>query len=463
MPTRPSVYAYRESDRWSRTTASSTDGQDHRDQRPGELAAADAGEDGQARPARRRRPGPGRAGAGSRRPSPLSSATAGSRTGSAYGARNRITRCRPRKIDAQERGRHPEVRRDRRRSRLASTVAAVRPRPAPSRSSSSASSALRRVRAGRTPACSPAVAGGGAGTAGAVTAESSDLGRRRSVGGPAARPGRRPARPSRRAGRPAWWSAQGGPAARPPRVGAAPTDGRGGRRRRRRPGGGAPAGATGRSASGWGWTGRGRQLGQRRCASGWLSAWMPCLTCVLRDRGEVVEAGVAGRSCTLDRSSPAIWPGTPGRSRPGRRRSRRRSTAAGCTPAVHRPPPSRPSSTTAGAGGAHRVPAGRGLVVARAPRPSGSSGAAGRGAAQRGARAAGRGAVGRRSPCRGRGRRRRRRSGACLDDVLVGDVGDDHGDVVRAAAAQRELRSSRSTHWLRVGVLPQRRRRSSRR
>src|SRR3954447_22470393 len=115
-------------------------------------------------------------------PRPFSSATAGSSTGSAYGARNRTTKCSARKssvsraVGTQNRG--VTVLRT-----LASTVAAYTATSTIAKSSI-ASSALRCVRGAGTRGCSPVLAGGGAGTAGAVTSDPFGRGPR-AVGGPA--------------------------------------------------------------------------------------------------------------------------------------------------------------------------------------------------------------------------------------------------------------------------------------
>jgi hypothetical protein len=97
MPTRPRVYAYRDTTLWSRTTTSSTaaritDASVQASWRPPVPAKMPGvgwpSEIARARSRRRRKP----------TPRPLTSATAGIRTGSAYGAVNRTTRCRPRKM-----------------------------------------------------------------------------------------------------------------------------------------------------------------------------------------------------------------------------------------------------------------------------------------------------------------------------------------------------------------------------
>ncbi len=332
-------------------------------------------------------------------------------------------------------GRHPEVGGDRadqvgldgRRRRPATSAIA---------NSSSASSALRRVCGrGRRADARPACAGGGRGRRRARSRQIlSDVGQqfagRRGRSGSAERcpgrsaDGRLSGRRRRRAGLP------GGRCAR--------TGGAGGGSGRRRPDAarreqvGLRAGLVGSVSS------ASCALGVRLVVG--LDA---LLDLVLRDRGQVVEPGSLV-VVHLGQVEPGdLARARPGRRRRGRRRWRRRSTATGCTlQPPHRPPPRMaeqhaPAARCApDAGGRARRRRGR-----RRGWPAAAPGAAAR---RRGAAREARARPGVESsaevamPAVAGGRAADDR--ALLDDVLVGDVGDDHGDVVRAAAAQRELR-----------------------
>ena len=228
------MYAYRDSDRWSRMIA-----QQHRPRRSPRPASRRAA----GRRRRRRRPGrparpaaprPGRAGAGSATPSPLSRATAGSSTGSANGARNRITTCRPRKTAVSSAGRHPEVGRDRvEQVRLDRRRVRGDQRPC-----ASSSSAQLGVAPGPGQAYAGLLArGGGRRRRYGGCGHGDVLGSSRAQSGDRHSAGRAPASRCRRAGRRAWWSAR--PARRPTRralgavgaVDAGPAVGVGGGRR----------------------------------------------------------------------------------------------------------------------------------------------------------------------------------------------------------------------------------------
>ena len=218
-------------------------------------------------------------------------------------------------------------------------------------------------------------------------------------------------------------------------------------------GDGPATGAASRTASGWG--SPGRRWSARRADAGRLSAFlagMPCLTRSWATVGELASWAVAGR---VHRGQ--VQPG----DLPGHAAEDRDLAVVGRADVVLRlgvlqpansPPPRSDQQDQQQQRGAYRVAA---LGRVRPPRRSGSPpgwpAGAGRSAPRRGRPGWRRRP---RWPCPGRGRRRRRRSGVCLDDVLVGRVRDDHRDVVRPAAAQRELHQPLDA-LLRVGVLAQ--------
>ena len=444
MPARPRVYAYRESDRWSRTISSSrpaaritaTSG-------PGELPAAVPGEDRPGRPARpagaaprssrRRKPTPEAVEQGDRRQQHRVGVRARG-TGSPGAGRGRQRRAAAAGTQKSGGDRVEQVRLDGRRRR--------RP-PAPSR----AAAATARRCAATAPGVRRQLArGGGRGCrCGRLRSRACP---RISAGAHSAtgsRPGRAPAGRCRRArrravvGRPRR-RCRGRRAGRRSATRGARAAGRG--RRRRSASASACAAASGRRAERL-------QVGVARVVAGQLGepalgvrlARRPdaLLDLLLRGGGEVVELG---RAASVHAGQ--VEPGDLTRDAPedgdaGRRRWRPRSTAAGCSvQPTQSPPPSTPSSTTTSS-----ARSGPGALRAGRRRRRRPPARLGRGRARR-RRAPRRGPPGSsrrpRWPCPGRGRRRRRRSGAASTMSCVGGVGDDHGDVVRAAAAQRELR-----------------------
>jgi hypothetical protein len=168
IPVRPSVYAYRDSERWSRTMYSN----------PAAAIAAMSVQPSWRKPSPSNTPYSARCRTSVIRdrsmrrrnstPNPLTSATAGSSTGSAYGARNRIAMCTPRKMI-------PSIATGTQKSGEMSSLAPASIAAAYAATStiakiSNASSTLRRV-FGRGAATAPAPeVGDGAGITGAVTA-----------------------------------------------------------------------------------------------------------------------------------------------------------------------------------------------------------------------------------------------------------------------------------------------------
>ena len=327
MPTRPRVYAYRDSDRWSRTISSSSrPRQDHRGRASSaSCRPADAGEDGQARPARSGGAAPRSSRRRKRHPEPVDQGhrrqqhRVGVRapgTGSPRAGRGRPRRAAAAGTQKSGGDLVQQVRLDGRRVDAATSTIAkqqqgqlgVAPRPC-------------QAYAGR----SPAAAGEGAGAAAAVTGGSSAI----SVDAHSAtgsRPGRAPARPV--GGR-----ASGvvvGAGGRRWRRRSAADAGRRSRRGARRPVGsaaavvgagvgrrGAAVGSSGQSGFRFGLPGVAGQLGQLALGVRLALGRDALLDLSWAAGGEVVQPGVAGRSARWTGRSRRSGPGCPGRPRPG--------------------------------------------------------------------------------------------------------------------------------------------------